>query len=34
VGLPPWLRVTIGTDEQMTALVDALGGLEDLRERT
>jgi histidinol-phosphate aminotransferase len=34
VGLPRWLRVTIGTDEQMTALVDALGGLEDLRERT
>ena len=34
VGLPRWLRVTIGTDEQMAALVDALGGLKDLRERT
>ncbi len=32
VGLPPWLRVTIGTDEQMTALVDALATLDELRE--
>lgn len=32
VGLPQWLRVTIGTDDQMAALVDALGTLDDLRE--
>jgi histidinol-phosphate aminotransferase len=32
VGLAEWLRVTIGTPEQMSALVAALGSLEDLRE--
>ena len=32
VGLPRWLRVTIGTTEQMTTLAAAMAGLEDLRE--
>lgn len=32
VGLDRWLRVTIGTPEQMQALVAAMSGLEDLRE--
>jgi len=32
VGLPRWLRVTIGTPEQMTTLAAAMAGLEDLRE--
>lgn len=32
VGLARWLRVTIGTPEQMTAVVTAMAGLGDLRE--
>jgi histidinol-phosphate aminotransferase len=32
IGLPPWLRVTIGTDDQMTALADVLATLDELRE--
>lgn len=34
VGLPSWLRVTIGTPEQMTRMAAAMRGLEDLRETT
>ncbi len=34
VGLTRWLRVTIGTPDQMAQLVVALGGLDDLRETT
>jgi histidinol-phosphate/aromatic aminotransferase/cobyric acid decarboxylase-like protein len=30
--LPHWLRVTIGTPEQMAALVTAMAELEDLKE--
>ncbi|HQR81209.1 MAG TPA: histidinol-phosphate transaminase [Actinomycetota bacterium] len=32
VGLADWLRVTVGTPEQMTAVVSAMAGLRDLRE--
>lgn len=34
VGLARWLRVTIGTPEQMTRMAAAMRGLEDLRETT
>jgi histidinol-phosphate aminotransferase len=34
VGLSRWLRVTIGTPDQMARLVAALRGLDDLRETT